>query len=173
MRRNIRLSRHHGAALVIGLILLAIITLLAVVGMNISNAELQSATSEQLRLRAFQAAETGIENGMVDTVFKVSATPGTKEVSAAIGIAGSPINPADGKAMDAYKTTVSYCGESFVAPEGFSSTGFTAFHYSILSEGSSARNANSRLEQGTYRVNATGGQNSFGALVAGGPDGCS
>ena len=54
-------SRQRGAALVIGLILLVVITLLAVVGMNIANTELASATSEQLRLRAFNAAETGIE----------------------------------------------------------------------------------------------------------------
>ena len=38
-----------------------VITLLAVVGMNIANTELASATSEQLRLRAFNAAETGLE----------------------------------------------------------------------------------------------------------------
>ena len=54
-------SRQRGAALIIGLILLVVITLLAVVGMNIANTELASATSEQLRLRAFNAAETGLE----------------------------------------------------------------------------------------------------------------
>ncbi len=54
-------SKQRGAALVIGLILLVVITLLAVVGMNIANTELASATSEQLRLRAFNAAETGLE----------------------------------------------------------------------------------------------------------------
>ena len=46
MKRTCSKSRERGAALVIGLILLGIITLLAVVGMNISNAELASATSE-------------------------------------------------------------------------------------------------------------------------------
>ena len=56
-----RNSKQRGAALVIGLILLVVITLLAVVGMNIANVELASATSEQLRLRAFNAAETGLE----------------------------------------------------------------------------------------------------------------
>jgi type IV pilus assembly protein PilX len=56
-----RHSKQRGAALVIGLILLVVITLLAVVGMNIANTELASATSEQLRLRAFNAAETGLE----------------------------------------------------------------------------------------------------------------
>jgi type II secretory pathway pseudopilin PulG len=174
MRSNIRLARQHGAALVIGLILLAIITLLAVVGMNVSNSELQSATSEQLRLRAFQAAETGVENAIADTVFKVGTTPGAKQVSAAIGIAGSPINPADGKAMDSYKTTVQYCGEAPIAPKGFTIGSFTAFHYSIASDGSSARGALSRLEQGVYQINQTGQQDSFAALPAapGGGAGC-
>ena len=57
-------NKQRGAALVIGLILLVVITLLAVVGMNIANTELASATSEQLRLRAFNAAETGLEATM-------------------------------------------------------------------------------------------------------------
>ena len=54
-------STQRGAALVMGLILLTVITLLAVVGMNIANTELAGATSDQLRMRAFNAAESGLE----------------------------------------------------------------------------------------------------------------
>ena len=161
MRLTTRTSRQRGAALVIGLILLAIITLLAVVGMNISNAELASATSEQLRLRAFQSAETGLERGLV-AMFKVPAKIGAEEISPVTGIVGSPINPSTLLPMDNYKTTITYRGESNVA-EGFGS-GFSSFNYSVASEGTSARNSIARHVEGAYIVNNTGNQQSFGAL---------
>ncbi len=160
MKHFTRHSHQRGAALVIGLILLAIITLLAVVGMNISNSELQQATTEQLRLRAFQAAETGIEYGINGT-FKVAAKPGAKVESAVTGVVGSPINPSDSKPMDTYKTTIEYRGEG--QPDNFGSN-FTGFHYSVLSEGGSARNSSAKHAQGAYIVNSTGGQQSFSAL---------
>jgi Tfp pilus assembly protein PilX len=159
MKHTIRNSHQRGAALVVGLILLAIITLLAVVGMNVSNSELQQATTEQLRLRAFQAAETGIEYGMPE-IFKVSSNKvGTSRVSDVTGVAGSPISPADSKPMDTYKTTVTYRGSAGQAP-GYGQS-FSGFHYSVLSEGGSARNSQAKHEVGAYIVNMTSGQDSF------------
>ena len=159
MRNTHRNLRQRGAALVIGLILLAIITLLAVVGMNMSNSELQSASSEQLRLRAFQAAETGIEYGMI-SMFDVSAKPGASATSGLKDVPDSPTD-ADNKAIDKYSTTVAYRGEG--VPEGYGSN-FTGFHYSISVEGTSARGAKAQHEQGAYVVNATGNQQSFTKL---------
>jgi Tfp pilus assembly protein PilX len=161
MRLTTHSPRQRGAALVIGLILLAIITLLAVVGMNISNAELAAATSEQVRLRAFQAAETGLERGLKD-MESVTASPGSKSEPDPVGVTGSPLNPDDGTAMDTYKLTIEYRGEGAVS--GFSSSGYTGFHYTVASKGSSARNATTNLEEGAYTVNSTGGQQSFTAL---------
>jgi Tfp pilus assembly protein PilX len=156
-----RKSRQRGAALIIGLILLAIITLLAVVGMNISNSELASATSEQLRMRSFRAAETGLEHGL-DDMFKVAAKPGAKLVSPKpVEVAGSP-KDADKNAIDNYVTTIEYQGEGNIV-SGFTSK-FSAFHYSVASRGTSARNATSNLEQGAYTVNDTGGQQSYAPL---------
>ncbi len=159
MRNTHRNVRQRGAALVIGLILLAIITLLAVVGMNLSNSELQAATSEQLRLRAFQAAETGIEYGMI-SMFDVPAKPGATMSTGVKGVTGSAVD-ADSKAFDTYQTTIAYRGEG--VPEGYGSQ-FTGFHYSVTVEGSSARGAKARHEQGAYVVNATGNQQSYSAL---------
>lgn len=155
-----RKNRQRGAALIIGLILLAIITLLAVVGMNISNAELASATSEQLRMRAFRAAETGLEHGL-DAMFDVP--PGTTDpvVSEVEGVANSPLDSEEAP-IDNFQTTIEYRGENSTVA-GFSS-GFTAFHYSVVSEGTTARDTATTLEQGAYIVNQTGGQQSFGAL---------
>ena len=62
MRRHIRSNRSQkGAALIVGLLLLVIVTLLAVTAMGTANTELVMAGNEQFRERAFQAAETGIE----------------------------------------------------------------------------------------------------------------
>ena len=52
---------NSGAALVVGLILLLVMTLLAISGMNTSTTELQMAANMQYGEKAFQAAEVGIE----------------------------------------------------------------------------------------------------------------
>jgi hypothetical protein len=162
MKHTTRHSRQRGAALVIGLILLAIITLLAVVGMNVANSELMQATTEQLRLRAFQAAETGLEFAVVHDMFEVPAATNAKKVYGPTGVSGSPINPDDSKPMDTYTTTIEFRGEN-QPPSGFGPA-FSAFHYSIVSEGGSIRNSKATHEQGAYIVNATGGQQPYAPL---------
>ena len=57
-------ARQRGAALVIGLILLVILTLLAITGMNTASTELVMAGNEQYRQHAFQASATGIEQAI-------------------------------------------------------------------------------------------------------------
>ena len=59
----------QGAALVIGLILLMVLTLLAISGMNSASLEFIMAGNEQYRANAFQAAEAGIEQSMVQGNF--------------------------------------------------------------------------------------------------------
>ena len=54
-------NKQHGAALVVGLILLVIITVLAISGMNTATTELAMARNDQNYENAFQAAETGLE----------------------------------------------------------------------------------------------------------------
>ena len=58
-------TKQHGAALVVGLLMLVILTLLAIAGMNTASTELVMAGNEQFRENAFQAAETGIERTLV------------------------------------------------------------------------------------------------------------
>jgi len=159
MKATIR-KRQRGAALIIGLILLAIITLLAVVGMNISNTELASATSEQIRLRAFQASEAGIEYALVE--MGDIPTDGADHVTDPMAVEGSP-KDVDGNAIDTYTTTTTYRGWS-PAPQ-FSEKDFVAVHYSLVSEGKSSRNAIARHETGAYKVQSNGGGIAdFGAL---------
>lgn len=157
--------RHHhstqrGAALVIGLILLTVITLLAVVGMNIANTELASATSEQLRLRAFNAAETGVE-ARVQTLRADATTSSTPDNRAAVEVENSPLNTSTKAATDTYATTTQYRGEGVVLSR-FTIGSFIGFNYSIQSTGTSARNAVAVHTIGAYIVNGTGDSATFG-----------
>jgi type IV pilus assembly protein PilX len=60
------IGKQQGAALVIGLVLLVVLTLLAVTGMNTASSELLMAGNEQYRQNAFQASEAGIEQALSD-----------------------------------------------------------------------------------------------------------
>ena len=62
-------KRQQGAALIVGLLLLVVITILAVSGMNTATTELAMARNDQTYENAFQAAETGLENALAQDVF--------------------------------------------------------------------------------------------------------
>jgi hypothetical protein len=65
----------RGAALVVGLVLLLILTLLAISGMNTATTELVMAGNEMYQENAFQAAETGIERTMATATFNPDLLP--------------------------------------------------------------------------------------------------
>ena len=54
-------GKQNGAALIVGLILMVVITILAISGMNTATTELAMARNDQSYENAFQAAETGLE----------------------------------------------------------------------------------------------------------------
>ena len=58
-------NQQQGAALVVGLILLVVISVLAISGMNTATTELAMARNDQNYENAFQAAETGLEQALV------------------------------------------------------------------------------------------------------------
>lgn len=147
-------SKQRGAALVMGLILLTVITLLAVVGMNIANTELAGATSDQLRLRAFTAAETGLET-RIQALWVDRSTSTTPDVWEAVGVENSPLNTSTDEPADTYETTTVYRGEGTMISR-FSTGMFTGFHYSIESTGRSARNAEAVHTAGAFITNGTG-----------------
>ncbi len=134
---NSQKSRQRGAALIIGLILLAIITLLAVVGMNISNSELASATSEQLRMRAFQAAETGLEHGTDADVRRARQDPAAEVAAAAVGVEGSPLD-SDGQ-TDRYLRDDHHLSRRRQRRRRDSAATSRGFHYSVVSRGAIRR----------------------------------
>lgn len=140
-----KLVRQRGTALVVGLVLLAVLTLLAITGMNTSSTELMMAGSEQYRQNAFQASETGIERAI--TTLATVPQDGVPVVSALTFVPNST--------TDRFRTTSQYMGEDKDVP-GFSAGKFAGLHYRIESSGTSLRNANAVHEQGAYLVASAG-----------------
>ena len=125
----------RGAALVIGLILLLLLTLLAVSGMNSASLEFIMAGNEQYRANAFQAAEAGIEQSMSIGVFNPDATQ---------TLNGTPT------AADSWATTIQpqLGGTPQPAMWGNSWNSFSTYHFEILSTGNGARSARALNTQG-------------------------
>ena len=69
MNTIIQIQKQQGAALIVGLILLVVITVLAVSGMNTATTELAMARNDQNYEYAFQAAETGLEGALAQGQF--------------------------------------------------------------------------------------------------------
>ena len=67
-------GKQNGAALIVGLILLVVVTVLAVSGMNTATTELAMARNDQNYENAFQAAETGLEQAISQGNFNTIGT---------------------------------------------------------------------------------------------------
>lgn len=68
-------NKQQGAALVVGLILLVVITVLAISGMNTATTELAMARNDQVTENAFQAAEAGLESALSQGLFVAQPAP--------------------------------------------------------------------------------------------------
>jgi type IV pilus assembly protein PilX len=133
---SMSMKRQQGAALVVGLLLLLVLTLLAVSGMNSASLEFIMAGNEQYRSNAFQAAEAGIEQTMSLGAFN----PG----SPAQALNGAPT------ATDAWAATVTpqLLGVPLPALWGNSWNSFSTYHFEISSTGTSTRGARAINLQG-------------------------
>jgi Tfp pilus assembly protein PilX len=154
--------KQRGAALVTGLILLVVITLLAVVGMNVANTELAGATSEQLRLRAFNAAESGLE-ARFQTLADDATTSSTPVSAGPTGVENSPLNTANNTAADTFSTVTTFRGEGSMLSR-YSSNTFLGFHYSVESTGRSSRNAESVHTAGAVLIRGVAEGNRAGEV---------
>lgn len=73
-------KRQQGAALIIGLLLMVVITVLAVSGMNTATTELAMARNDQTTETAFQAAENGLERALAQGGFNTLANATVSQV---------------------------------------------------------------------------------------------
>jgi len=148
-------GRQRGAALVVGLVLLMVLTVLAVSAMRTATLGLTMATNAQARESAFQLAESGIQATLrqvaasgidLDAVPACPATP--RPWSSAELPWGTPV------AVPALRGRyeVRLCGLGATHDALGSSFGFTQLHYRIESRGrSDQRNAEAIHVQGFYR----------------------
>lgn len=140
-------AHQRGAALVIGLIMLLILTILAFTGVNTATTELAMASNEQFRRNAAEASAAGVEESIA-ALGLVGTTPGATATlpEAALG---------DDEATT-YTTTTRYVGDEFGLPQS-SADKFIGVHYEIESTGTSARNARDVQTQGVMVITSAGG----------------
>jgi type IV pilus assembly protein PilX len=114
--------RQRGAALVIGLLLLVVITVLAISGMNTAATELAMARNDQAYEDAFQAAETGLATALSQGQFATSAM-------ATIATTMS--------SHQSISTTIGFEDSTMVPDQAFSlgvGSGISAYHFLATSQ---------------------------------------
>jgi len=137
---NPSFQRQSGAALVVGLILLVVLTLMALASMNTASLDLIMVGNEQFRSRAFATAETGIELAIANTKFDTSTDP--------------PITSGTTSAGDtySYQITRPTAGAVQNPPSGNSEGTFGAVYFQVKSTGKSKRNAVTDSTQELFQV---------------------
>ena len=128
--------QQRGAALIIGLLLLLVMTVFAVSGMTGATLEMTLAGNTQFAENAFQAAESAIE---AEVLLGPSSPAAPRQNNFQFG-------PGTGAA-----TTVTF-DATRLAPPGYSLTEYQADHFIIDAAGTAGRNAAANNEQGFYVV---------------------
>ncbi|CAN5285733.1 hypothetical protein BH24PSE2_BH24PSE2_16800 [soil metagenome] len=138
---SLRMMEHQqGAALVVGLILLLVLTVLAISGMSTATFELTMAGNTQYAQNAFQNAETGIEVALQSGNYNTSASQRTPNGC-------NPSAPAG-----PYCTETTFQTTTAPFDGAYSIGSFSAYHFDIDSVGAAQRNAASTHTQGFYVV---------------------
>ena len=133
--------QQRGTALVVGLLLLLVVTILAISGMNSATLEFIMAGNEQFRQNAFQIAEAGIADTLVTGSFTPSAATATR----------THVYMTGGSTSDYFDTTLAseLGGAPHPAIWGNAWNSFATYHFEISSTGhSSVRNAIATNVQG-------------------------
>lgn len=142
-----RPPREQGAALVIGLILLLVLTILAVSGVVTSTLQLRMVGNQQTQERAFQAAEVAIEDALTNPLLSTT-DPDVQ-----------PLVDAPNTDDDQYEFRLEYAGEASIGPglTGYSiGTGLTTYHFTVDATGLSTGGAEARHTQGFYIIGPGG-----------------
>jgi type IV pilus assembly protein PilX len=136
-------SRQRGAALVVGLILLVVLTILAVSGVFTSMMELRMARNTQSQERAFQAAEVAVEDALGNPVLSTSAP------------FNQPTTPVPNGGGDQYAYTLQFAGQTPLGTgmTGFSiGTAFQAYHFQVIAAGTGPDNSAAQHTQSFYVI---------------------
>lgn len=168
-RMGARDRSQSGAALVVGLILLLVLTLLAISGMTTASLELQMAGNDQYQERAFQFAEAGIEQAIDSGIYNTTVTTGNYDTTDPLDpvpvrgtgrqVQNCPEAPApsDDQECEYFVRFDENTGTTAVPGGGYSlGTGFQAYHFVVDSYGTSNRGAASEHQQSFYVVGPGG-----------------
>ncbi len=139
---SIKLQKQDGAALVVGLILLVVITVLAISGMNTATTELAIARNNQNYENAFQAAETGLETALSQGSFNTLAN--TNLVT--------NIN-----AHDSVTSVIVFEDSTLVPDRAFSlgvGSGVAAYHFNAIATAASKRDTGGTTDRDASAVHS-------------------
>jgi len=120
-------QKQSGAALVVGLILLVVVTVLAISGMNTATTELAMARNDRNYENAFQAAETGLEEAIARGGFSTSV------------IVEFESEPTANESVD---TVIEFEDSTLVPDRAFSlgvGSGIAAYHFLVTATAESLR----------------------------------
>jgi type IV pilus assembly protein PilX len=158
-----RIACHQrGAALVVGLILLLVLTVLGISGLVTAALELQMAGNAQNEERAFQAAEVGIERTLLDPALSTSWTIGNMTNSSSTTYAlQNKQGYVQGSTTEQFETRTYYdtsAGGTPVPGGGYSlGTGLEAYHFVTESTGVAPRGSRGTHVQSYYILGPGGG----------------
>jgi len=132
--------KQQGAALVVGLILLVVITVLAISGMNTATTSLAMARNDMNYENAFQAAETGLETALAQGLFDT--------------LVGSTVTQ-DINDHDNVSAEIEYEDSSIVPDKAFSlgsGSGVAAYHFLATSTATSLRDPNGTTDRDSSAI---------------------
>ena len=133
-------GKQNGAALVVGLILMVVITVLAISGMNTATTELAMARNDQNYENAFQAAETGLETALAQGRFNTLAN----------------VNLAQNVNANDSVTAIIYFEDTTLVPDrGFSmgvGSGIAAYHFNTVATAKSERDPGTTTDRDASAV---------------------
>jgi len=163
-------AQQSGAALVVGLLLLLVLTILAISGMTTATLELQMAGNEQYQERAFQFAESGIEQAIDAGIYTTDPAVIAAQYNSPNSIDPTPIrgqgaqidncanqgSTADGRCEYFIRFDLA-AGITPVPGGGYSlGTGLQAYHFVVDSVGVAERGAQTQNQTSFYIIGPGG-----------------
>ncbi len=137
-------QRQNGAALVVGLVLLVVITVLAISGMNTATTELAMARNDQNYENAFQAAETGLENALAQGTFNTLANTNL-------------VTDIYGDGHDVVTSIIIFEDTTLVPDRAFSlgvGSGVSAYHFNVIATAESKRDAGGTTDRDASAIHS-------------------
>jgi type IV pilus assembly protein PilX len=129
-------KRQQGAALIVGLLLLVVITVLAVSGMNTATTELAMARNDQTYENAFQAAEKGLEEALSQGNFSTGANV--------------VITPTGSTTHEVISAEIQFEDSTLVPDKAYSlgaGSGVAAYHFNVTSQAQYQLNPGSQTDR--------------------------